>query len=88
MTIAALALEKGITSAALAVTVGVDPRLFEAIDYGYQGLPMQLVPAMATALATDHATVMQAAGRLVRSNHPAGLVPLTPQITKLIYSMN
>lgn len=80
MSIAALALEHGTSSAALALAVGVDPVLFVRIDQGRQGLPLDLVPAMAVVLGVDEGTVKQAAFRLVSSNNPRGRVPLPPRL--------
>lgn len=80
MSIAALALERGTTSEALALAIGVSPLLFTRIDQGRQGLPVDLVPAMAALLGVAVGTVEQAAFLLLRSNNPTGRIPRPPRL--------
>ncbi len=80
MSIAALALERGTTSAALASTVGVDPNLFVRIDQRRQGLPSDLLPNMALVLGTDVATVAVAAFRIDKTGNPRARTPLPPKL--------
>lgn len=61
-TLADLCTFKRTTLDRLAVAVGVDPLLLKRIDQGRQGIPIALVPLVATALRTDNGTVEKAAG--------------------------
>lgn len=80
MSIAALALERGTTSAGLAEAVGVDPTLFVRIDQRRQGLPRGLVAAMASVLGTDAPTVEAAAFRIDATGNPRAYTALPPKL--------